>query len=189
MEINILLVVYRIRCNRMKFFHDSFGFKQHTPFDTGFEKLSKELPLHHVDSSIFMQEPTSDSGRNCARYLDKCGDKFRAKVSSIALAEITLKAFGLQHDKMYDYLQFIKTAFITAKIGYYNMINLEKITTKLEKLDLIDKFSRGTDRLIIGSAFADEDRVSHLVTVDRSMLSNKKIAAFGLGITHPEKLL
>jgi hypothetical protein len=170
-----------------KFYKKRWNFQKAKQFNTGFEELSKNLPLHHIDSDVIMEEPDSELGRQCGRYLDKCGIKFKAKISIPTLGEMCLKALSLESDKMNAFFEYLQSRLTASKVGIFNLDNPEAIIDKLKSVSDFDSRIKNTDKLILACALADGDSPKHLVTFDGNMLGFQ-MEGCNLEVTHPKDL-
>ncbi len=143
----------------------------------------ERLPLHHIDTSIILEDPKSDDGRYCERYLHLVGYKYRGVFSLPMLGELFLKimSLGNEDDKSVA-LEFTKTIIQNKRIKFYTPKNIEDIITRLE-----DKRLEHTDKSIF--ACAVEDAALTLVTLDRKLIGNSRLEAFGIKIKHPKELV
>ena len=44
------------------------------------ERRLFSLPLHHIDTSVFLEPENTENGRYCKRYLQKVGYKYKGKL-------------------------------------------------------------------------------------------------------------
>ncbi len=161
------------------------GFDKYISLDTGFEDLSRDLPLHHIDSSILMEHPRSEKGKMCIKYLERCGKEFRAKISMVALGEIMTKALGLENEKMNEFFILLKDLMVASKIGVYVVEYPKVFTIALDDVEEQDGRLGHTDKLIIACAIADTDVPYRLITLDDKMIKSKVTENHRLRIVEP----
>lgn len=148
-------------------------------------KLSA-LPLHHIDTSVILEEEKTENGFYCKKYLNLVGYKYRGVISFPVLSELMYKILSLtdrsaQYDLLDEILSFIKSK----QIGIQGVKNTENIVVRIKETD---KAITPNDSLIIASAVAHKSTV--LVTIDARLIRNRSIEKeFKIRIMHPKDLL
>ncbi len=93
----------------------------------------EKLPLHHIDTSIILENPKTDDGRYCEKYLQLVGYKYRGVFSLPMLGELFLKIMSLDNeDDKSVALEFTKTIIRSKQIKFYAPKNIEDIITKID---------------------------------------------------------
>lgn len=144
------------------------------------------LPLHHIDTSVILEPETTKTGRDCKRYLNKVGYKYRAKFSLPMLGELFYDILELEDpNDRYTALDFINSLVDAKQIEFSSVPKTERISQRIREVDeQIDPL----DRLIFACAIAD--KAKNFVTLDSKFLKNKKLETeFKIKISHPKDLL
>lgn len=152
-------------------------------------KLEKEflsMPLHHIDTSIIREKPTTPNGRHCAAYLNIVGTKYRGKFSIPVLGECLMGALSIpDYSKRVDLLEAIYSLMKNKRIELTSVRNIEKTASKIGELD---ERLQTADRLILASAI--EDGADAFITLDSDLIHNETVEKeFGIEIRHPKEKL
>ncbi len=150
------------------------------------EKLRRRferLPLHHIDTSIILEDPKSVDGKYCTKYLQIIGYKYRGIFSLPMVGELFIKILSLENeDDKSVAIEFVKTIIKNREIVFYVPKNIEGILSKV-----VDKRVDYTDKVIF--ACAVENGAMTLVTLDQELVHNKELEEFGIRIMHPKELV
>lgn len=153
------------------------------------EKLERKfliLPLHHINSDVILEPENTEEGRDCKRYLERVGKKYRGVISLPVLGEILMDILSLETVReKYIALDLVDSIIAERKITYYTQKNIGKSLLKVKELDTrIDP----TDAEIF--ACSVEDGAKILVTLDSDMVHNIKLEqTFNIEIKHPSELI
>lgn len=153
------------------------------------EKLKRQflaLPLHHIDTSIILQEPTTELGRMCRKYLQILDRNYRGKFSLPVLGELLLKVLDREtsHER-YVTLDIINEWVKNKKIGFYIPFDISETVDIIKNLDPRIK---ETDAHILACAI--EDNALTFVTLDKELAHNQKIEEFfGISLLFPHELI
>ena len=63
-----------------------------------YERWAESLPLHHIDTSVILENPKTINGRFCTKYLQRVGYKYRGVLSLPVLGELFLRIILLKND-------------------------------------------------------------------------------------------
>ncbi len=153
------------------------------------EKLERRfvaLPLHHIDTSVILEDPKSVDGKYCIKYLQKIGYNYKGIFSAPVLSELFLSILLLESNaKRHASLDVITDLIGTRKIGFYTPKNIHDILRKIKDLD-----ARITPTDVEIIACAVEHKAANLVTLDRILIENVPMErAFRIRIRHPKDLL
>jgi len=147
-------------------------------------KLAR-LPLHHIDTSVLLEEVTSEEGFHCKKYLNIVGYKYRGIISFPVLSELFFKILNLlTYGKQLDTFDLINSIIKEKRISFYSPKDISEIEKRIKEIDItLDSL----DRQILACAI--ENKVT-LVTIDSRLLRNEKIQKeFGIKIKHPKELV
>lgn len=153
------------------------------------EKLRRRflaLPLHHIDTSIILEEPTTEFGRMCRKYLQILNRNYRGKFSLPVLGELLLKILDRKtsHER-YVTLDIINEWMKNKNTGFYIPFNISETVNIIKNLDSRIK---ETDAHILACAI--EDKALTFVTLDKELIHNQKIEEFfGISIMSPHELV
>lgn len=151
-------------------------------------KLSKwkTLPIHHIDTSVVIENPRTENGFYCKKYLNLVGLKFRGRFSIPMLGEYLLFALSLKsYSDQIDALEIVEGLVRKNRIEFSTTKNIDKIANEIAELD---KRLETTDRLIVASVIVDN--ASKLVTLDRNLIHNQSLESnFKIRIAHPRDLV
>ena len=144
------------------------------------------LPLHHIDTSVIIEKPTTINGRYCVSYLNIVGYKYRGKFSIPMLGECLLNILSISdYSKRVDLLEVIYSLMKNKRIELSGVDDIEKIAERIKELD---SRIETTDRLILASAI--QDGAHTFVTLDGELVHNEHIEReFGIEIKHPKEKL
>ena len=149
-------------------------------------KSSREVPLHHIDTSVILEPINTENGRYCRRYLQKLNYNYRGKISFPALSEIqatilSVDDYNIRQDSIetiYHLIKSRKIKFYAPKFTAHIIMEIRNIDKRIEPLD----------REILACSI--EDKALVLVTLDSTMINNKHIEnAFKIKIKHPKELV
>ena len=139
--------------------------------------------LHHIDTSIILEDKTNEDGFYCKKYLDLVGYKYKGVLSLPILSELMLKLLNLKElTEKYDFIESLNSLIKNKKIGIIGINATEYIV-----IDIKEKYPQITpnDRLIIATTIAYN--IKTLVTLDNKLLRNKQILEeFDIKIVHPK---
>jgi len=147
-------------------------------------KLTR-LPLHHIDTSIILEEATSKEGFYCKKYLNIVGYKCKGVISFPVLSELFFKILNLKtFDEQWDMFDLINSIIKEKRISFYSPKDISEIDRKIKEVDItLDSL----DRQILACAI--ENRAT-LVTIDSKLLRNERIQKeFDIKIRHPKELV
>lgn len=153
------------------------------------EKLERRfltLPLHHIDTSIILETPTTESGRACRKYLQVLNTKYRGKFSLPVLGELLLRILKLEtvHEK-YVTLDIITEWIKNKRIELYIPTNISETVNTIKTIDTRIK---ETDAHILACAI--EDNALTFVTLDKELTHNHRIEEnFDINIVYPDELV
>lgn len=152
-------------------------------------KLEREflsMPLHHIDTSIVKETPTTPNGRCCVGYLNIIGTKYRGKFSVPVLGEYLIGMLSISdYSKRVDLLEAIYSLIKNKKIELTSVQNIERTANRIKELD---ERIQTVDRLILASAIDDD--AGTFVTLDEDMIHNEAVEReFGIEIRHPKEKL
>ena len=153
------------------------------------KRLEREflsMPLHHIDTSIVREKPTTPNGRCCVAYLNIVGTKYRGKFSIPMLGEYLIGVISISdYSKRVDLLEVIYSLMKNKKIELTSVQNIEKTANRIKELD---ERIQTADRLILGSAI--EDSADTFITLDVDLIRNVVIEKeLGIKIRHPKEKL
>ena len=144
------------------------------------------LPLHHIDTSIFLESESTEDGKYCRKYLQKVGYNYRGIISSPVLSELFMTVLlikDIQHKT--DLFSIIDKVIETRKIEFRTPRIIDENIRKIKEIDTrIDPM----DMEILACAI--EHNADTLVTLDIKLLRNEKIQQiFRIRIIHPRNLI
>jgi len=155
-----------------------------------FLKLQRQflaLPLHHIDTSLIEEPDTTETGRQCRKYLNVVGYNYRGKFSLPALGELLLKIIyklKIVHER-YSALDVITNWIENKNIELYVPKNIGGLINEIKTHDTRIK---ETDAQILACAIEDHSKI--FVTLDADLIGNKTLEReFSIKIRHPEKLI
>ncbi|MEK6910064.1 MAG: hypothetical protein AABW61_03245 [Candidatus Aenigmatarchaeota archaeon] len=153
------------------------------------ERLEREflsMPLHHIDTSIILEKPSTPNGRACAAYLNLINQKYRGKFSIPMLGEYMLHAIRIvDYSKRVDLFEIIHSMIQNKRIEVCGIQDSDRIATWIKEKD--DRLTT-TDRLILASAIGDSAQT--FVTLDEKLIHNEVLEdAFRISISHPRDLI
>lgn len=150
------------------------------------ERKFLALPLHHIDTSVILEPPTTEVGRVCRKYLQLLTTRYRSKLSFPVIGELLIKVLQTENTHArYAALDSIMDLLKDRKISIYVPEEIGELIQKIRKLDtrIIE-----IDAHIV--ACAVEDKALTLATLDKELLHNDKIEKeFNLEIKHPDELV
>ncbi|MBI2547619.1 MAG: hypothetical protein HYW23_04210 [Candidatus Aenigmarchaeota archaeon] len=143
------------------------------------ERKFLSAPLHHIDTSVVRENPTTQNGRYCVAYLNIVGTKYRGKFSIPMPGKYLLSTFNVHdYSKRVDLLEVIYSLIKKREIELVSINNIEKTTERIY----------GADRLIPASAI--EDDAETFITLDEDLIHNETIEReFTIEIRHPKEKL
>lgn len=143
-------------------------------------------PLHHIDTSVFLESEKTIDGRFCRKYMQKVGYNYYGKFSLPTLGEMMISILLVKdYSKRYTLLDLITALKTARKIDIYTPIEIGDIHRKIRE---IDTRLNPTDIDIVACAI--EDGAKNLVTLDKDLIGNRTIESeFRLRISHPRDLL
>lgn len=153
------------------------------------ERLEREfisMPLHHIDTSIILEKPTTPNGRACTAYLHIINQKYRGKFSIPMFGEYTLHIIGISdYSKRVDLFESLHALIQNKRIELCGILDADKIAANIKEKD--DRIAT-TDRLILASAIGDNAKT--FVTLDEKLIHNEILEnSFGINIMHPRELV
>jgi len=149
-----------------------------------FIKLSS-LPLHHIDTSVILEEATSKEGFYCKKYLNIVGYKYRGVVSFPVLSELFFKILNLTtFDEQWDTFDLINSIIREKRISFYSPKDISEIDKRIKEMNItLDSL----DRQILACAVENN---ATLVTIDSKLLRSEEIQKeFDIKIRHPKELI
>lgn len=144
------------------------------------------LPLHHIDTSIFLESPSTEVGRLCQRYLQRVGYNYRGQVPIPALGELMLAVLEEQeYDERQNLIEWLVDTFRLRSIDSYVPSHFG---ARIEEVHKFDRRLHPTDVQIVACAI--EAKAGALVTIDSVLLqANKLQEHFGIQMVHPKELV
>ena len=130
------------------------------------------LPLHHIDTSIFLEPPSTEVGRICQRYIQRLGYNYHGQTPSPVLGELMLAVIQMQgYDERQDLVEWLVDAFRSRNVEFYVPLH---IGARIEEIRKFDKRLQPTDVQIVACAI---EAKAVLVTIDLDLLQANKLQA------------
>lgn len=143
------------------------------------------LPLHHIDTSIFLESHDTEIGRLCQKYFQRVGYNYHGQAPTPVLAELMLAVLQTQkYDDRQDLVEWLTDTFRVRSIDSYVPSN---IGARIEEVRRFDRRLHPTDMQIVACAI---EAKATLITIDSDLLQSHKLQEhFGLRIMHPKELV
>ena len=141
---------------------------------------------HHIDTSIILEDPHTDNGRFCTRYLNKVKFTGGGVFSLPVLGELMMALLeSKDYNKRMDFQEFLVHLIKFHEVQYYAP---KRATSILDKIRMLDSRLDPIDTEILACAI--EDGAQCLVTLDRKLICNKVLEnEFNIAISHPKDLV
>ena len=141
--------------------------------------MSPLLPIHHVDSCILLEDPTTIVGKLCQRYLTRLGKIYHGKLSLTVLGEVMNEISKISNfQQKLDLLDTMNQTMEVRKLEPYSMaFEFNTDESKLKGLG-------GADAWILAAAI--QDSANTFVTIDPRIL---RLRIHGIKIMHPKDVL
>ncbi len=151
------------------------------------EKRWLAKPLHHIDTSVFLESltPKSIEQRNhCERYLARLGKIYRGSVSTLILGEFTEAALkSVEPELLLNFLPLFIRRFGLGTVSLkeaaiQKAANLLGLETRLEMHD------------VLHLTIASQEGAAAFVTIDQKLIGHHLLEKeLGLKILHPKELI